>query len=491
MTKKIIFRADGNSTMGLGHLYRLFALVEMYKSHYDFLFLTKENSVLGVIPKQYIVNIIPNSIDISNEPEWIGSHFAPKDHIIIADGYQFVSSYQKKIKKGGFSLIYVDDLIKEHMFADIVINHSPHALERDFIKEDYTKLALGTKFALLRPLFLKEAKQDKTINKIDTAFVCFGGADLFNLSLKAVQALLKVPTIISIHVVLGAAYKHREIFDLENQTKKLHLHKNLNEEDLCNLMQSCNISIAPSSTILYEICSVKMPILSGHFVDNQKGIYKELAKQEVIFKGGNLKDYSVLDFEEKINKIIKNHKIDTYLKNQKKLFDGKSKVRFLGIMNKLNISFRKAKQEDLMQVYSWSNDAFVRKNSYDSKPIELKNHKKWYLNKIKDSNTLFLLPLINNKPAGVVRYDITETHAIVGVLVSKDYRGQKLASQILINSAKLYFKNNSIPILAYIKKENTASVKSFENARYTYFKDEIIKGSLSFVYKLEKSDVIK
>ena len=36
MTKKIIFRADGNATTGLGHLYRLFALVEMYKNDYDF-----------------------------------------------------------------------------------------------------------------------------------------------------------------------------------------------------------------------------------------------------------------------------------------------------------------------------------------------------------------------------------------------------------------------------------------------------------------------
>ena len=46
-----------------------------------------------------------------------------------------------------------------------------------------------------------------------------------------------------------------------------------------------------------------------------------------------------------------------------------------------------------------------------------------------------------------------------------------------------------MPILAYIKKENKASTKAFENANYTYFKDENVKGSTSFVYKLEKQDV--
>ena len=29
--KKILFRADGNNNIGLGHLYRLFALAEIYK----------------------------------------------------------------------------------------------------------------------------------------------------------------------------------------------------------------------------------------------------------------------------------------------------------------------------------------------------------------------------------------------------------------------------------------------------------------------------
>jgi hypothetical protein len=40
-----------------------------------------------------------------------------------------------------------------------------------------------------------------------------------------------------------------------------------------------------------------------------------------------------------------------------------------------------------------------------------------------------------------------------------------------------------------IKKENKASIKVFENARYISFKEEVIKGCTSFVYKLEEKDV--
>ena len=47
------------------------------------------------------------------------------------------------------------------MYADVVINHSPYIQETHYKKEPYTKLVLGTKYALLRPLFLEEAKQDR------------------------------------------------------------------------------------------------------------------------------------------------------------------------------------------------------------------------------------------------------------------------------------------------------------------------------------------
>ena len=153
MSKTILFRADGNATTGLGHLYRLFSLVEIVKETLDFVFLTYETSTDSVIPKAYNKAIIPKNINIEDEPEWLATNFSPKEFIIIADGYQFIASYQKHIKQKGFSLIYIDDLAKEYMYADVVINHSPYIQETHYKKEPYTKLALGTKYALLRPLF--------------------------------------------------------------------------------------------------------------------------------------------------------------------------------------------------------------------------------------------------------------------------------------------------------------------------------------------------
>ena len=330
MTKKVIFRADGSSTTGLGHLYRLFSLVEIIKDTLDFVFLTHETSTDSVIPKSYNKAIIPGTIKIEDEPEWLCTNFPPEEYIIVADGYQFIASYQKELKNKGYNLVYIDDLSKEHMYADLVINHSPYIQEKHYKKEAYTKLALGTQYALLRPLFLYQAKQNRSIKTIDSAFVCFGGADPYNLSLKAVQALLQISTIKKTHVVLGGVYKNQEIFDLkEKHSDKINTYRNLSEEDLIKVMHQCNFAIAPASTILYELSCIKMPILSGYYVDNQELIYKGFINNKTIYKGDNMRDIQVSDFVHSIETILNENSFDQQIKAQKALFDDKIASRHL------------------------------------------------------------------------------------------------------------------------------------------------------------------
>ncbi|MFD0963010.1 UDP-2,4-diacetamido-2,4,6-trideoxy-beta-L-altropyranose hydrolase [Pseudofulvibacter geojedonensis] len=489
--KKIICRADGNAKTGLGHLYRMLAIAAFYQEDYELIFLTKQSSIASIIPKEYNLQFIPENITIELEPQWLSANYLSSKYIVIADGYQFVSAYQKALKELGYTLFYIDDLAVEHMYADVVINHSLHFTPELFKAEEYTQYGLGTNFAMLRPKFCQAAKLNRNISSIEDAFVCFGGADQYDLSLKAAKALLKKKQIKTIHVVLGGAYSHQSIYNLANENPQLFLYKNLSEDLLYNLMARCQMAVAPSSTILYELCSVKMPILSGYFVDNQKNINSDLSKRGVIFNGGDFSKYAVTDFEIEIDKVLYSKEINSCLLKQQNLFDGKSKQRFLNLMEQFQITSRKATAEDVMLVYNWSNDILVRQNSFQSAPINLESHTKWFLDKIKDPEVLFLIIEVNNKPAGVVRYKLNKTNSVVGVIVSNDFRGKRLSSAFLEEGSKKYFEMSDKPIYAYIKKENIASVKAFEKAKYVYLKEENIEGNSSFVYKLEKYNVIR
>ena len=163
------------------------------------------------------------------------------------------------------------------------------------------------------------------------------------------------------------------------------------------------------------------------------------------------------------------------------------------IHSKINysINFRKAKKEDVRLLFDWSNDTLTRQNSYQSEEIVFSDHEKWFLKKIKDNNSLLLIGTTNNIPVGLVRFDIKEENTTIGITLDKNFRGKKLAPKLLTEASKIYFKDFTNPILAYIKKENIASVKSFEKAGFAYYKEEKVNNIDSYVYKLEQHDTIR
>lgn len=336
-TKKLLLRADGNSEIGLGHLYRMFALYEMYKSTNECFILTSNSSSLNIIPDDYRVEILPFEVSLNAEAQWIKNMFGD-NYIIIADGYQFDSMYQKRIKEQGFKLIFIDDLENQHMYADIVINHSPSAKAENYKTEKYTKLALGTKYAILRPLFLEAAKKSNKIiiHVLDIAFVCFGGVDKNDLTVKVVKALLQIQQIKKINVVLGGSNTNKNIYRLEKCTSKVHIYKNLSEYQLLSVMQESNIAIVPSSTVLFELLTIKMPILTGYCADNQKRFYYYLHKNNIVRGIGNFNKASSSSIKNKLLSILE-EEIHPMMENQNMMINGEQKKKHNDLIETLRV----------------------------------------------------------------------------------------------------------------------------------------------------------
>jgi len=333
LKSKVIFRADGNTEIGLGHIYRLFALYEMYKVSYDCHFVTRFDSTLSVFPKTYNLHPLPAGTTLFEEIDWIKGKF-PDSRILITDGYKFNSRYQEFVKSKSFKLIYIDDFAKELMHADIVINHSPHISPEDYNADTCTKFALGSRYAILRPGFLDAAKTQRNITHINTAFICFGGSDTYNLTLKTLKVLLRIKQIEFINIVIGEANRNKEIFDHQKENENVKIYKNLSERDLISLMSESHVAIAPASTILYEICAVNMMVLGGFYVNNQINIYDGLLKKKAIYGLGDFRNISVVDFENHVNNAI-NMDPAIQIQNQHQLFDGDIKKRFLALIENL------------------------------------------------------------------------------------------------------------------------------------------------------------
>lgn len=327
MTKpKIYFRADGNTEIGLGHITRSMALADMLKENFNAVFLVQNPSEIlqKQIRESFDLVLLPQTQDYLQEANFIKENYLQKNDIIVLDGYNFQTNYQKILKTQNIKLVCIDDMHAWHFVADVVINHAGGVRESKYSCENYTKLCLGTDYALLRKPFLEAAKKERKIEKIEKVFICFGGSDIHNLSQKATEACLTIEKFTEIHVVLGSAYPFlQEFTNFAQKHEKVQIHQNLDAQEMCNLMQHCQLAIAPASSIAYEICAVGMYLITGWYVENQQGIYQFLLNNHLALGAENFQNLTnnVSNFDMEI----------VYLQNQKKYFDAKIMERIVSV----------------------------------------------------------------------------------------------------------------------------------------------------------------
>lgn len=137
-------------------------------------------------------------------------------------------------------------------------------------------------------------------------------------------------------------------------------------------------------------------------------------------------------------------------------------------------------------LYDWSNDKLVRNQSFNSHKITKEGHEKWFSNKLENKNSLLLINEFDNKPAGLVRFEIEESNSVIGILIDSDHRGKGLSSLMLMKSSSKYFELFEKPIFAYIKESNMPSIRAFEKAEFKFLKNTIINEIPTLVYKLDK-----
>lgn len=180
----------------------------------------------------------------------------------------------------------------------------------------------------------------------------------------------------------------------------------------------------------------------------------------------NFKSNSYFGMKEIINLLKKNPEIIEINKciEQKKLND----KLFLIPANELHCDL----------VFEWANDEEVRKHSFNNKKIIYEEHRKWYLNKLKDVDCNIFLLADSYKNIGIVRCQREENDTVISYSISKENRGKGYGYKILaMLEEELVKKYGNQNLIAYVKKENLASIRVFERLNYVIIEnnDERVK----------------
>lgn len=259
--RRIIFRADGNSRIGLGHVVRSLALADMLRNEFECVFAIQEPE--ETLKSQILetcdgIISLPVCAPTEDRFNYELAAYISDEEIVVLDGYSFDTAYQKNIKARGAQLVCIDDIHAYSFVADVILNQAGGVDATKYKVAPHTKLLLGPTFALLRRSFLKASKQDRSLPEGNLKLLLnMGGADPENYTLKIAQEITASESIATIEIVVGSAYKHlQELTNWLQDKPNITLHQNLDAGQMCQLMLQCPVAITSASGVAYEYATV-------------------------------------------------------------------------------------------------------------------------------------------------------------------------------------------------------------------------------------------
>jgi UDP-2,4-diacetamido-2,4,6-trideoxy-beta-L-altropyranose hydrolase len=197
---QLLIRADASTGIGAGHVMRCLALAQAWQSVGG-----QVELAAAAITPALKARVIAEGIEFVSIKALAGSaadmsettELARRKQVdlVVIDGYQFDAHYQQGLKSAGRQVLCIDDYGHANYYAvDWVLNQNLYAPKIDYCwRADYTRLLLGTDYALLRREFWgRQAGQRATAPVAGRVLVTLGGSDPANVTLKVVQALGQV-----------------------------------------------------------------------------------------------------------------------------------------------------------------------------------------------------------------------------------------------------------------------------------------------------------
>lgn len=303
----ICIRADGGSSIGMGHIMRSLVLAQELEKNHNVFFACRVDNPLSGKYKSGINLVKDNGFKVIKiqEDKLKQEITNIKADCIITDSYDVDEEYfnicKQKFKVNG---CLDDEKICEYFNVDFLINQNIYAKDLEYKVNEDTILMLGSEYIILRDEF-KNIPYKNIKQKLNKVMITVGGSDNHNITEKIIKNLKDLDC--ELYVVIGPGFKYIENLK-RYEDNKVHLCFNAN---MSELMKKCDLAIASCGTTLYELSACGIPTIGIVVAENQALAAESMDKLGVI-KYSTIKDLHKnlmkfsYDYRKKMSKRMRN-----------------------------------------------------------------------------------------------------------------------------------------------------------------------------------------
>jgi CMP-N-acetylneuraminic acid synthetase/spore coat polysaccharide biosynthesis predicted glycosyltransferase SpsG len=277
---RILFRTDGSTRIGMGHVFRSLAIAEALResSQADLAFLMHadhKQGILEVSRRGYPVRVISDArLDACLDQI---RDFTPE--ILINDLSSLEDVYLRALSYLGATTVNLvdtlDDLEATEHYKQVIVSVMRET------RETPEHFYAGPEYAILRSHFHGKSKEIR--DEPSLVLITFGGSDPQGLTLIAARALQALPSRIEVVAVAGPAFSYRREFEKlsEGLSRRVPL---INEAGghIADLMLEADVVVLSGGMSVYEIAALGTPgiVLAQNAKEDRR--MRELARHGTI-----------------------------------------------------------------------------------------------------------------------------------------------------------------------------------------------------------------
>ena len=320
-----VFRADGNSDIGLGHVMRCMSIADAaVEMGHDVCFVLADNSVEKLVRRRGFSTFVLGADYKDMESElglWSGiasDDFGSVDIFLVVDSYYVTEKYLRELRQMRFAdgrncrLIYVDDLASFAYPVDVLVNYGFYADREVYealyqeAKAEMPELLLGPEYAPLRKMFIGVEPRVQR-EEVRDVLISTGGSDPYHLVLEMMSELVSravFESYCTYHFLVGGMNEDSDaIRRMASGLSFVEVHEDVS--DMKSLISSMDIVVSAAGSTQFEVCACGVPMVTYALADNQILGMEALENRGLAVSVGDLRSFTSFGVsEESVAEVI-------------------------------------------------------------------------------------------------------------------------------------------------------------------------------------------